>query len=256
MRIGYTNACGILGKQESARVTTELENMDIFLICESKIVQELPKMPGYTYINDWRKHAEVKGGGIGIYIREEYYEALEHIKIEEIDNMTLFRLNGVNKRLNIFMVYAPCDNKPITSRKKFFDDLGDQIETLTEGNDDTLIIGDFNAKLKMTKGDFLQDENRNTVFLNGLINRLQLHNNFDNEDSEIHWTFEHRYDNNNKSIIDYVFSMKQNESVIKDLKVDNDNTLTLYKIEQNEKKLADHNVITFDLKNNYINKTI
>merc|ERR1712002_838471 len=215
----------------SAKNTMKHEDLDLFLITESKIKIEEPNIDGYKFYNDPRRYAEKSGGGIEIFIKNELDNNLEVISIKEMDNLTLFRLVGNGKkRLNIFVVYGPCENKKKSYKDKFYNDISDKIETL-------------NAKLSYDKNDIKQGRNSNSNYLKDLMLKFHLKDNFQNEDSEIYWTYEKRHEIC-KSILDYVLTNENNVSEISKLKVDSDNILTLYSkgTNENEKTLSDHNV--------------
>ena len=140
-------------------------------------------------------------------------------------------------------------------KDKFYNDISDKIETLNEKGDDFMLIGDFNAKLSYDKNDIKQGRNSNSNYLKDLMLKFQLKDNFQNEDTELYWTYEKRHDIC-KSILDYILTNENNDSEISRVKVDCDNLLTLYSkgVNGNEKTLSDHNVITFDIKNDFINR--
>ena len=93
----------------------------MFIITETKVQKDEPKIEGFTFFNDERKYAEKSGGGLGIYIKNNLVDNLDPIKIEEVDNMTLFRFNGKNnQKLDIFAIYGPCENKKIGYKEKFY----------------------------------------------------------------------------------------------------------------------------------------
>merc|ERR1712002_893777 len=240
----------------SAKNTMKHEDLDLFLITESKIKMEEPNIDGYKFTMSPEDMLKNKGRGIGIFIKNELDNNLEVISIKEMDNLTLFRLVGNGKRrLNIFVVYGPCENKKKSYKDKFYNDISDKIEILNEKGDDFMLIGDFNAKLDYDKNGIKQGRNSNSNYLKELMLKFQLKDNFQNEDSEIFWTFEKRHEIC-KSILDYVLTNKNNDSEISKLKVDCDNLLTLYSkgTNEDEKTLSDHNVITFDIKNDFINR--
>ena len=83
--------------------------------------------------------------------------------------------------------------------------------------------------------------------------KFDLIDNFNNEDSELYWTHEKRHEDC-KSVLDYILTHKNNDSKIKNLKVDQNMLLTLYSVDKDIKTFSDHNVITFEIENNFINR--
>ena len=114
---------------------------------------------------------------------------------EDMDDLCGIRISGKGRDVVIFVVYAPTvSSKLIEERKKFFKEVEERIRRVTNEHDDIIVLGDFNAKLKYkregSEGVEQSEENDNTNLMKGMIENLNLYDNYENEDSELYFTYE------------------------------------------------------------------
>ena len=263
LNILYENVNGIFGKRLKLRSVLLQEKPDIFFMTETKIVKRRPnlKKTGYILKNFPRKHGGECGGGIGVCIRKDIWDNADNLNPGSTDNVTGIRLKGKNRNLVFAIIYAPCVGDGIRSgknrqeRELFFKEVSDLCRKWTTSDDDLIVLGDFNAKLKFNKDGITQmDRNGNSDLLERMIADMHLINTYDNVNSQVYYTREERGENEeerSKSIIDYVFTRAGNSCKVNKVIVHKKGYLTM---STPDGTFSDHNTISFRIDNDYISK--
>jgi hypothetical protein len=104
-----------------------------------------------------------------------------------------------------------------------------------------LLMGDFNAKLKVTKGDMtVQEQSRNGAQLQKLIDNTQLVAVSTKADRGM-WTWENRSNTTQKSVIDYLLATKDLAKNMGGITIDE---IGVMRLKSQAGKESDHNTIT------------
>ncbi len=245
INIACINVRGAKGKMRSMQSLVEAENLHITLITETMFKgDEKYNIKGQKWVGRNRKNKT--GGGVGILVSEKISNnTTEVTDIEEDEDLetTWVKIDTRPDDVYIGVFYGPQENNPIENTRKIYNKLETQIKQLQKRGE-VIIGGDFNAKLKITSEKGNQEESRNGMLLQAIINETHL-NPITIEPDIGHWTRTNRNNTSEKSIIDYILmteklTTKRGVTII-------DETGQLRIKGKNE---TDHNTITTSIKIN------
>ena len=236
IRVFYANANGIKGKIESLQTAVKEHKSHVVAIAETK--QNPPRLEGYGkwYMINRKSKG---GGGVAITVRCDIENNTTETQCREDDDQEVawIRIEVSHRRyLHIGVYYGQQENAHIEEVERQYQMLDSQISRLrATGN--IILVGDFNAKLKVDRSDANQQISRNGKFLEELMTTHNMTAISINADRGI-WTRVNRNNPNEKSIIDYILvddhMREQNTEMI----VDEEGTHRL-----KGKKQTDHNTL-------------
>ena len=233
----YTNLNGIQGKVKSLENTANSVEAHIVAVTETK--QKPPKLQGYgKWISKERK--DKGGGGVAICARQDIANKLT--KIEDLDEqeqeIIWTELKNTKKEITQLAVYYGKQEKENRNTiQAEFQNLATQVNQ-TKSKGEIIMSGDFNAKLENNTENHKQKLSPNGHIMNEqLIKETQMKP-ISLKSSPGKWTWEHRTNTNQKSIIDYILVTPKLEDKIINITVDEEG---LHRIEG--KKPTDHNTI-------------
>ena len=212
-------------------------------------VEEQIKIPGYETI--YRNDKTYNSGGIIIAVHDTVKTISMEVRQEsEVGQMLWVMLNNQQKKIKVGIIYAPQEGvTPNKELKKLYTSITEEIIRAKEEDQQTIIIGDFNAKI----GDRIQG-NTATITKGGrqlmkMVDKYEMK--IVNENKEICkglWT---REQGKEKSVIDYVITEEKYIERIKEVRIDEEKDYATFRIDKNgkaEKKVySDHNVIMIKL---------
>ncbi len=146
-----------------------------------------------------------------------------------------------NQKTFIGVFYGQQEKAPAEEVQSDFDALKSQINTLKQEGD-VILVGDFNAKLNihLPEKKITQKMSRNGEILQGLLNDTETVAVNMNKDV-CQWTREHRKNQNEKSVIDYIITTNKSKEKIKLTRIDTEGTHRL-----KGKEETDHNTILME----------
>ena len=128
------------------------------------------------------------------------------------------------------VIYGPQENvMPNSELKKLYESISDQVEIGKVNNQQTVILGNFNAKI----GNYIKN-NKETITKGGrhlkrLVDKQNLCIvNGESNKCEGLWT---RVQGEEKSVIDYLITTKKDLNTIKTMKIDEEKEFEIYKVE-------------------------
>ena len=253
LTIAAINANGMKGKIRSLESLLEAEKIQIALITETKLKEKQKiNIKGYKWIGKNRKNKD--GGGVGILITKDLEKhVLEDNNGEDHESVETqwIKLECRPKNISIGVFYGPQENEKLEKTKEIYEKLENQITQKLMENE-MILGGDFNAKLKIEKQTEKQKQSRNGKILQELINRKDL-DPITTKANLGTWT---RYEWNNKekkSTVDYIVTTRNIARNVTHTIVDEDGGK---KVRGNNKKETDHNTIITNIKiNNQRKKT-
>ena len=245
----YTNLDGIKGKTKSLEQTATSLNAHIVAVAETK--QKPAKLLGYgSWISKERKHKG--GGGVAICAKQEYCNKLtKNENLGEGDQEVLWtEFRNTQKEItNIAIYYGKQEKEKRETIQKEFKDLTTQtLQAKQKG--EVIMNGDFNAKLEINTPQIKQSTSPNGIIMNeNLIKKAKLIPITMTEENA-KWTRQHRKNQNEKSIIDYILLTEKLAQNVTEIMVDEEGT---YRIKG--KSNTDHNTILVEVNMNIEQQT-
>ena len=237
LKILTINTRGIKSKLISLESTLKATGTHIAGITETHLKPgETISIPGYEWVHTPR--TTTSGGGTGILIRTDIKNKTETITANTPNVESTWIKIHTKTPIFLGTVYGKQENDQIEETENQYQEIITAINRFKkEGN--IIIMGDLNAKIKVTKGTCQQNASRNGKMLENL---LKLTNTTAINTTKKHsgtWTRENRNNPNEKSIIDYIITDKTTEQNITESETDINSK---YPIEG--KNRTDHNIIT------------
>jgi hypothetical protein len=154
---------------------------------------------------------------------------------------------GKNKTA-IGVYYGPQENQPTEERQRHIDTLKAQTNQIKQ--EATIILtGDFNAKIKIDKGEIHQETSSNEKMLEELIEENNL-TPISTMANLWNWTRVNRQNPEEKSIIDYILINRDDEELVQDMTIDETGWMRL-KTQKNGRRIkeSDHNTMSITVRN-------
>ena len=239
LKILYANVNGAKSKIESIQSAVQTHNSHIVAITETKGLP--PKLEGYA---KWEiKQNNKHGGGVAITVREEMANNFQIIEDMEDDNQEIIwaQITMKNKKISIGVYYGKQENEKIEIIEREFSQLKTQINRL-KNQGHTILVGDFNAKLKINKGEVSQEVSRNGKYLTELLETCGS-TAISTESETGTWTRVNRNNTSEKSVIDYFIVRKCDTHCVTENTVDEAGALRMKGIRE-----SDHNTMTISFK--------
>ena len=82
-------------------------DLDFFFMTETKLNVRNARIKGYKIKHHFRKNSKQKGGGLGFYIKEDLWEHVHALDVDNHDDFMGWRLHTENNDLLIFVAYGP-----------------------------------------------------------------------------------------------------------------------------------------------------
>ena len=245
LEIFYLNIRGFKSKADSLEIIINSQNPDVVVLCEIKcvspcVVRKFFKALGYDVLIK-------KKSGIAIAAKHK----LDIIEVSKSvhDNLLAGSVKIGSTELSIIAVYGLQETDQAETRLEFYEELSIEIQASQERSSNTVLVGDFNAKVSM-HDDVVVADSPNGGLLVNMIQQFDLNVLNFNDKCEGVWTrVQQKKDIVERSIIDYVITTKSMELVPTKMVIDEEKLLAPYWIRQNKNKgpqrqYSDHNSIS------------
>ena len=240
LRIMYVNVNGIKDKVISLQSTAAAYDAHIIAVTETKQIP--PQLKGY---GKWKsKERKNKGGGgVAIAARSDINAKITKIdNLEDDDQDVVWVELKKSQKESLFIgtYYGKQEKHSREEVQKEYEQLNTQINML-KPKGEIILTGDFNAKLKINEGEYVQELSPNGKHLQNIIEMNQLEP-VSLTSKSGKWTRQNRHKIEEKSIIDYVLTTKSLAEQINEITVDECGTHRI-----KGKKETDHNTIMLDV---------
>ena len=173
----YSNIRGIKSKIETLNEIIEQKKPTVICITETHLKEgDKVEFEGYSkpYRND-RNGNKSKGG---VLIAEK--QKLENITIEvdrvnDVEESIWVLVNNAKTKLRIGVIYAPQEGTKKEELIKMYDRIENSINVGKQRDENVIITGDFNAKIKITKEKNTQERTAAGKMLEDLEKRNKLY---------------------------------------------------------------------------------
>ena len=239
IKILYVNVNGVKSKVESLQSAAQTHNSHIVAITETKGLP--PKLEGYT---QWEtKQTHRRGGGVAITVREELANNFQILEDMEDENQEILwaQITQKNKKIYIGVYYGKQENVKREIIEREFSQLKTQINRL-KNHGPMIIVGDFNAKLEIHKGEINQDVSRNGMYLTDLLETCDA-TAISTESQTGTWTRVNRKNTREKSVIDYIIIRQCDTQCVTENVVDEAGALRIKGVHE-----TDHNTMTLSFR--------
>ena len=231
----------------SLKEVISTEETDIAMLTETK--GHPPAMEGYTWYSKERKNG--KGGGVAIAVKNELANNTTMPEINEGDEMEIIwiKIHKPGKHDMYFGCYYGLQEKAEKEQVNTqFEHLKTQV-TMIQHKGSVVLAGDFNAKLKCTEPDYLQETSRNGKIMEQFLQDTKMENiNYMSKTGR--WTRVNRHKTDERSMIDYIIVNQAGKDSIHGLEIDEKGTKRLH----NPKSESDHNTITVRMTPSFIER--
>ncbi len=245
LKIATINIRGAKGKIRSLESLLTAEKINVALITETMFQnKEGYNIKGYKWIAKNRKTRN--GGGVGILVSNaiaNYSTEMNQLEEKQETESAWIKIEARPKAIAIGVFYGPQEKEPIEQVQNIYNNLETQIKQ-AQAEAETILGGDFNAKLEIKANNLEQKISRNGKMLQQLINNTNL-TPLNTEGQNGLWTRVNRNNPEERSVIDYILTTPNIKKQVKDTYVDEKGDLRL-----KGKKETDHNTIITELKIN------
>ena len=228
-----------MGKITSLIAAAETTKAHIIGLAETKLNKTTPKVDGYKWVNKPRLNRP--GGGVALLIREDIQHIVEQVTDLEDDEQEIawIRLKQTGNNVYVGIYYGPQEKCSNEEAERQYAQLTAQINKL-KSDGQIILMGDFNAKLKVDKLEIQQEMSRNGEYLQKMIEDTQTVPVTLNADKGM-WTRVKRKDTNERSIIDYVIMSNDIAQTTNLIQIDEEGSVRL-----KGKEETDHNTIVVE----------
>ena len=154
------------------------------------------------------------------------------------DEIMWVKIEHQNREVDyIGCVYGLQERNRIEEVERQFNNITTQIE-IAQNRGQVILAGDFNAKIKVEKREYIQATSRNGRLLENMLETTKC-TAANLKSTTGLWTRQNRSNTNEKSIIDYIITCDQMEKRIENIEVDEKGTLRM----KNDRTETDHNSI-------------
>ena len=215
----YCNANGARNKIKSIEKAARTKNAHVICIAETKSIP--PRIPGYSEWHMGNKRERYDGGGVAIAVREDIEKESQPVEDLETQDQEVawIQINTKGKKkISVGVYYGKQEKDPRDSVEREFSQLRTQITKL-KNEGPIILVGDFNAKLKVEKQGIKQEMSRNGELLQDLLDQTDMYP-ISLVSQTGTWTWENRHNPQQKSIIDYMLINRENANQIEENIVD------------------------------------
>lgn len=226
-KIGTWNIRSIAGKEVELQEEFEKTGLKILAITETKSKGKGIKKMSNGHIMIWSgvKVQERASAGVGCLIHKDLEDKIQNWEGHSERMMTVEVSEEKGNKWTIVIVYAPNEDEKAENKEKFWEELSNLTDSC---NGVIIIMGDFNGrvgskdeKYNTSLGKFGENKRNNNgkrILDYCLQHNLIVANTFFSH-REIHTITREEPSRNEKSIIDYIMTQKENRKIIKDVKV-------------------------------------
>ena len=252
LTILYQNVRGLKSKLPSLQVIVAEHNPSFICITETHLSEDDPgensdirileegdqntiSFEGYTTL---RNDRDALGGGCLLAFKKEMTSLITEVDVICNNHESLWiKVGNHIAKLKIGVIYMPSENVKKHIIEEAYKEIENEVRNIND-NEDIIICGDFNAKLKMDQ----QEQSDAGVIMHNFISKNKLNAiNLTDKCSGI-WT---RVEKDSKSVIDYVLTTS--DSIIKKMIVDEDRSFSVQYLKKEKNIMrtiySDHNAI-------------
>ena len=243
-------------KAESLSSIIDEVDPSIVVLCETKASNTFVD----TFFKKLQYNACVKpdsgGRGLVVAVKNSFGSPL-NVSSSPLPGIISAQLKFRNINARVIAAYGPQESTPAEDRKNFFDDLGIEVENAGIAGDIPMLIGDLNSKIDK-QNDQLVACSPNGELLVNLVsqNDLAAVNHYPGCRGK--WTRENRMNDDEKSVLDYVFVPHVLYETISEAWIDEELLFTPFYTKGNKRsqtiQYTDHNSIYVNFKINLIPK--
>ena len=253
LKIWYNNINGYITKKGSVQKIIEAINPDIFALCETKRVAGIAKdeLVGYEVVESNLKQGKE---GFIFGVREGTFKTVDEITDTDLKNIMTVKVEYPKSNLRVIIVHAPQETEKVEVRSEFFEEFSVQIERALCSEDNVVIVGDFNARVKDDGGSITAvNESANGKKLCEVLNKYDLKIGNFHSNTVGKWTRiqSDKFGCTQKSAIDYFIVTTKLFSCIQSMLVDEDKIFCPFreKTVKGKKKVtfSDHCSLVVDL---------
>ena len=233
------NVRGVKTKLDSLESTLDTNDIHIAAITETHMgEQEMIYLDNYNCIC---KNRNKEGGGVAFLIRKDIDSITKRIEDLQIAKEILWIKVRAKKNIYMGCYYGQQENSNKEDVQAEYEHITKTIEKY-QRNHNVILMGDFNAKLKIDKEECTQHQSRNGRFLRNMIKTLDLTIVNKLPEHKGTWTRINTKNQLQRSVIDYIITSKQLCHLITDSETDTNQT---YQIKG--KNPTNHNIIKMSL---------
>lgn len=240
LNIWYNNINGIISKKNSLQVLLTTDQPHIVILTETK-TNQLPPITGYRWIAQSKPN---KAGGVAIAAREDIAHNVSETEAEKEEGMELIWVTMKTNNMKVYI--AAYYGKQEAEKREIVEN---EYSTLTtniirhQNKGPVIIIGDFNAKLKVdNQGTTIQEESNNGKLLQQMMDNTGLKPVSTKPNIGL-WTRVNRNKTEEKSIIDYIITERTIARNIEYMEIDDKGIRRPSGLHE-----TDHNTITMKIK--------
>ena len=229
---------GISGKISSLTSVATACDAHIIGLAETKLGRVPPVLPGYSWYNKPRKPGS---GGVAILVRNDIKHMTEQVQgMEDHDQEILWiKIKNRNTPVYIGVFYGVQENTCGEEAQRQFSQITTQVNKLNN-NGEIILMGDFNAKLRIVSNQVNQEESRNGKLMQNMMNSTNLISKATMTCGGM-WTRVNRKNTSERSIIDYILMSNSIAMETKHVEVDEKGTYRL-----KGKQESDHNTMIIE----------
>ena len=249
-RILYVNIRGLKSTVNSLTNIIAEKYPSVICLVETHLAKEdTISIEGYDLI--FRNDSTSDSGSILIACENRLRSITVQVdEYSEVGQTLFIKLDNRRVQLRIGAIYAPQESRTLNQDlKKLYTAIEDNISEASQRNEKLVLIGDFNCKV----GNCIQG-NTETKTKGGrvLLKMVEKHNLCKvnaNSNCQGIWT---GFQNEEKSVIDYVITREAHKEVIKKMMIDESKESTPYRVikenGETRKVYTDHNTILVEMK--------
>ena len=239
------NVRGIKTKMTTIKRIIEEERPVMIALVETKLMKDDNlEIPGYKVE---RADRDEEGGGVLVAIRkslQNIWVITKEYKKHDCEMLWL-KMNNNKSKVKIGVVYMPQESRTkVEILREIYSVIEEEVREAAAEQYGLLLVGDLNCKV----GDERIQGNLKKITTGGrLLNSLIKRNNLAIGNAQNIckglWT---RIEGNEKSVLDYVITFKDDVASLMNMEIDEEKTITPYHIDTvtNERKYTDHCMIT------------
>ena len=144
--------------------------------------------------------------------------------------MLWLKLDNSVVKARIGIVYMPQEEtKTVKDLKRIYEKIEEEIETATKQNEQIILMGDLNCKVGKTIPGNVESITKGGRILLKMLNKHNLCLMNSEESCKGKWT---RIEGNEKSVLDYVITRKEDKEIFKEMVIDEDKQITPYNVDE------------------------
>ena len=241
--IYHVNMNGFKSKCDSLNGIIMSVKPDILCICEVKSATS-------TYLKNFFKEVnyEVISGKKGLLVAAKPHLKLINVTTSSHPNILSGRVMLKNIAIRITEVYGPQENEPAENREEFFNELSVELEA--GGSTETVVCGDFNAKITNERG--VTGISPNGKLMENVLRSYNLKAVNFHENCVGYWTrVQVKNGVTERSVIDYILLPESIWLKVSSVTIDEERNFSPFGVRRtksgNKKVPSDHNAILLTL---------